>query len=181
MPAAARGALAVLAARRGAEVVAIDISPTLVDLARERSPRDLGDGRIDFRVGDMLDPALGRFDHVVAMDSLIHYEAPDIARMLAALADRCQSSMVVTVAPRTLPLTLMHVVGRAFPRGDRAPAIAPVSPKALAREMRRAAALDGWRMARQARVSAGFYISHAIEIAAPGHSLLAHDAEGGRA
>ncbi len=32
-------------------------------------------GTIDFRVGDMLDPALGRFDHVVAMDSLIHYNA----------------------------------------------------------------------------------------------------------
>ena len=38
------GALAVEAARRGAEVVAIDLSPTLVDLARERSRRDLGAG-----------------------------------------------------------------------------------------------------------------------------------------
>ena len=32
------GALAVEAARRGAQVVAIDLSPTLVDLARERLP-----------------------------------------------------------------------------------------------------------------------------------------------
>ena len=31
----------------------------------------------------MLDPALGRFDHVVAMDSLIHYDGRDIARALA--------------------------------------------------------------------------------------------------
>jgi magnesium-protoporphyrin O-methyltransferase len=64
------GALAIEAARRGAEVVAIDISPTLVGLAHERAPRDLGAGRVTFRVGDMLDPTLGRFDHVVAMDSL---------------------------------------------------------------------------------------------------------------
>jgi magnesium-protoporphyrin O-methyltransferase len=163
------GALAVAAARRGAHVVAIDISATLVDLARERSPRDLGSGSIDFHVGDMLDPALGRFDHVVAMDSLIHYDAPDIARMLAALAPRCAASMLITIAPRTLPLTLMHMVGRAFPRSDRAPAIEPVSPSGLQRQMARAAALDGWRMARQRRISAGFYISHAIEIAAPGH------------
>ena len=32
------GALAIEAARRGAEVVAIDLSPTLVQLARERAP-----------------------------------------------------------------------------------------------------------------------------------------------
>ncbi len=44
------GALAVEAARRGAEVVAIDLSATLVDLARERLPAGL---RVDFRVGDM--------------------------------------------------------------------------------------------------------------------------------
>ena len=75
------GALAVEAARRGARVVAIDISPTLIGLAKERLPKDLGGGHIDFRVGDLLDPALGRFDHVVAMDSLIHYTAPDIVRV----------------------------------------------------------------------------------------------------
>ena len=39
------GALAVEAARRGAHVVAIDLSPTLVGLARERMPAiDLGAG-----------------------------------------------------------------------------------------------------------------------------------------
>ena len=34
----------------------------------------------------MLDPALGRFDHVVAMDSLIHYHAADAVRAVAGLA-----------------------------------------------------------------------------------------------
>ncbi|MCY4182202.1 MAG: methyltransferase domain-containing protein, partial [Gammaproteobacteria bacterium] len=38
------GALAVAAARRGAQVLAIDLSPTLVGLARERAPADLGPG-----------------------------------------------------------------------------------------------------------------------------------------
>jgi magnesium-protoporphyrin O-methyltransferase len=77
------GALAVEAARRGATVVAVDLSPTLVGLARERAACLLGrDGEagVEFRVGDMLDPALGRFDHVVAMDSLIHYRAADAVR-----------------------------------------------------------------------------------------------------
>ncbi len=131
------GALSVEAARRGAEVVAIDISATLVNLAAERLPRDLGRGRIDFRVGDMLDPALGRFDAVVAMDSLIHYETADIARALAALAPRVSGPMLITIAPQTPLLTVMHRVGRLFPRGDRAPAIVPVSAAGLARAMTR--------------------------------------------
>ena len=66
------GALAVEAARRGAQVVVIDLSPTLVDLARTRIPPDIAH-LVEFHSGDMLDPALGRFDHVVAMDSIIHY------------------------------------------------------------------------------------------------------------
>ncbi len=80
------GALAVEAAQRGAHVVAIDLSPTLVALARERLPRMVDGGHIDFRVGDMLDPALGRFDYVVAMDSLIHYRPMDTVRVLDGLA-----------------------------------------------------------------------------------------------
>ena len=42
------GALSVEAARRGANVTAVDLSPTLINLARERLPRDLGDGRSSF-------------------------------------------------------------------------------------------------------------------------------------
>ena len=96
------GAFAVEAARRGAEVVAVDISPTLVGLARERAAaQSSGEGRVSFRVGDMLDPALGRFDHVVAMDSLIHYALPDTARAVAGLAGRADRSLVFTFAPRT--------------------------------------------------------------------------------
>ena len=38
------GALAVEAARRGAQVVAVDLSPTLIELARERLPHDLAPG-----------------------------------------------------------------------------------------------------------------------------------------
>ena len=156
------GALAVEAAKRGAQVVAIDISPTLIGLANERLPKDLGGGHIDFRVGDLLDPALGRFDHVVAMDSLIHYTAPDIVRVLSQLASRTESSLVITFAPRTAALTVMHAVGRLLPRGDRAPSIEPVGETTLRRGL---AGLAGWRAGRTARVSRGFYISQALEIA----------------
>ena len=163
------GALSVEAARRGADVVAIDLSPTLVGLAAERLPADLaagfgaGAGRIDFRVGDMLDPGLGKFDHVVAMDSLIHYEPADIVRVLAGIAPRTARSILFTIAPRTPLLTLMHAVGRIFPRSDRAPAIVPVAAKSLTALIAAEPALAGWRPGRLHRVTRGFYISEALE------------------
>jgi magnesium-protoporphyrin O-methyltransferase len=157
------GALAVELAKRGAEVVAIDISPTLVNLARERSESESFATNIDWRVGDMLDPQLGRFDYVVAMDSLIHYDGPDIASVLAQFASRTSQALVFTIAPRTAALTVMHTVGRVFPRGDRAPAIAPISPGALERAMKRDAGLNDWGVTRSHRVARGFYISQAME------------------
>ena len=74
----------------------------------------------------MLDPALGRFDHVVAMDSLIHYRARDVVRGAGAASPRARAhSIVFTFAPRTPPLAVMHAVGPAVPArrpraGDRA-------------------------------------------------------------
>jgi magnesium-protoporphyrin O-methyltransferase len=158
------GALAVEAARRGAHVVAVDLSPKLIGLARERLPRDLGTGSIELRVGDMLDPALGRFDHVVAMDSLVHYDAADVVRVVAGLADRTQASVLFTFAPRTPALAVMHAVGRLLPRGHRAPAIEPVAESDLQRRLGAEPALAGWRAARTRRVACGFYTSQALEV-----------------
>lgn len=158
------GALAVEAARRGAEVVAIDLSPTLVQLARDRLPTDLGPGRIDFRAGDMLDPALGPFDHVVGMDSMIHYLASDMVAVLATLAERTRASLLFTFAPRTPLLATMIAVGRLFPRGNRAPFIEPVAEKTLAGLIQAHPGLDGWRTARSLRVSSSFYKSQALEL-----------------
>jgi magnesium-protoporphyrin O-methyltransferase len=157
------GALAVEAARRGAHVTAIDLSPTLVDLARERAPQELG-GRLDFRAGDMLDTALGTFDHVVCMDSLIHYRHDDAVRVIEGLAERTRCSILFTFAPRTRALAAMHAVGRLFPRGDRAPAIEPVSPERLDESLRATARLADWRLGRARRVASGFYTSEAREL-----------------
>jgi len=156
------GAFAVEAARRGAQVVAIDLSPTLVQLARDRLPAELA-GRIDFRSGDMLDPALGSFDHVVGMDSLIHYEPVDVVRSLEALAPRVGGSMLFTFAPRTPLLAAMHAVGRVFPRADRAPAIVPVAERDLRERLARSAPLAAWQAGRTLRVASGFYTSQAQE------------------
>jgi magnesium-protoporphyrin O-methyltransferase len=154
------GQLSVEAARRGAEVVAVDIAPSLLEVACDRLPADVR-GRIRFIAGDMLDPALGHFDHVVAMDSLIHYRAVDIAAALARLAERTARSVVFTVAPSTPALQAMHVVGKAFPRSDRSPAIVPISAARLKAAL---APVSDWRLATVERVRSGFYISEALEL-----------------
>jgi len=158
------GALAAALAARGARVVAVDLSPTMVELARQRSSAGDGPAMIEFLSGDMTDPGLGQFDHVVAMDSLIHYETADVVRVLAGFAARTTRSMVFTFAPRTPMLSLMHLVGRAFPRSDRAPMIAPVAEARLRAQLAGEAAVRIWRSARQARISQGFYKSHAMEL-----------------
>jgi magnesium-protoporphyrin O-methyltransferase len=143
--------------------VAIDLSPTLVNLARDRLPVDINPSSIDFRAGDMLDPALGEFDHVVGMDSLIHYEPDDVLRALAALAPRTRDSVLFTFAPRTPLLATMRVVGRAFPRANRAPWIVPVAAGKLKKKLDALPQLQGWESGRTFRVSTGFYTSQAIE------------------
>jgi magnesium-protoporphyrin O-methyltransferase len=161
------GALAVAAARRGADVMAIDLSPTLVRLAQERLPQDLGRGRIHFRVGDMLDPELGAFDHVIGMDSLIHYDAADMVRMIVGLTAKTRRSVITTFAPKTPLLVAMHRIGLLFPRGDRAPAIEPIGEGQLRRRIAAESKLAAWRPARSERIAGGFYISQAFEMVRP--------------
>jgi magnesium-protoporphyrin O-methyltransferase len=158
------GALSIEAARRGARVVAVDLSPALVAVARERMPADLGPSSIEFRSGDMLDPKLGQFDFVVAMDSLIHYRTVDTCRIMAGLAARTSAALLVTFAPRTPALAVMHAIGRLFPRGDRAPAIEPVAERKLRRLLLADDSLERWQLGRSRRVNSGFYKSQALEM-----------------
>lgn len=158
------GALAVEAAHRGASVLAIDLSPTLVDLARDRQPvLELG-GSIDFRSGDMLDPALGEFDYVVGMDSVIHYEVGDAVQVLAGLSERTRKAMVFTYAPSSAALEVFRAVGKLFPRGNRSPAIVPVAERWLYRRIDEDARMQDWMRGRTQRISSGFYTSQALEL-----------------
>lgn len=161
------GALAVEAARRGADVLAIDLSPTLVDLARERQPEFSSGGRIDFRAGDMLDRALGEFDHVVGMDSLIHYEPDDAVEVIAGLAQRTRHSLLFTFAPSSPALQLFKAAGKLFPRGNRSPSIVPVAERELQRSLDKHPRLLAWQTRRSQRIASGFYTSQAMELVRP--------------
>lgn len=158
------GALAVEAALRGATVVAIDLSPTLVDLARDRAAEIKMPGSIEFLAGDMLHPSHGRFDHVVCMDSLIHYYAPDTTKVLAGLCSRTEKSVVFTFAPNNPLLATAIVVGRLFPKSDRAPFIQPVSADKLRGLIAAELRLADFKAVRTQKISSGFYTSQAMEL-----------------
>lgn len=152
------GALAIEVAGRGGDVLAIDVAQGLVDVAQRRAPAGLP---IDWRSGDMRSHSLGEFDHVVAMDSLIHYAEADIVGVLRAWSLRTRH-ILFTFAPGTPLLRTMHLVGKAFPRGDRSPAIRPISEDRLARVIE--AEMPGWSIDFTHRISSGFYKSQAMGI-----------------
>ncbi|MHA7826097.1 MAG: magnesium protoporphyrin IX methyltransferase [Roseovarius sp.] len=156
------GQMAAELAARGADVVAVDISPSLVEIAAARLPEGLP-GQVRFLAGDMLSDDLGGFDHVLAMDSLIYYDRHDIAAALDTLGRRTSGNIVFTVAPRTPLLMTMWRVGQMFPRADRSPTMIPHAPAALNKALQRAA-VPG-RLSALGRVTSGFYISQAMELA----------------
>ena len=152
------GALACELAERGADVLGVDISPQLVDIAQKRMPPRTK-GQLKFQAGDMLEPRLGAFDYIVAMDSLIYYSAEDIGKILDNIAPRLNESMVFTVAPRTPLLMAMWRVGKLFPRSDRSPTMVPNTPARIAAQTK-------GRIRELKRVTSGFYISQALEFRA---------------
>jgi len=154
------GAMSAELARRGAEVVGVDISPALIGIAESRMPEAVRT-RVRLLAGDMLDERLGHFDHVVAMDSLIYYRDGDIDAAIARLSDRTSGALAFTVAPRTPLLMAMWRAGKLFPRADRAPVMVPHAPARLAA---RIGAGTGAGVSDLGRVHAGFYISHALEV-----------------
>jgi magnesium-protoporphyrin O-methyltransferase len=155
------GPATIALAERGAQVVAVDISPQLIDIAQLRLPEGLR-RQVSFHAGDMFDPKLGQFDAMIAMDSMIYYTAEDIGTHLTTLEKRVDGPIIFTVAPRTPALMAMWYAGKAFPRSDRSPVMIPHAHPALAAA---AKAKGVRRMLRPVdRITSGFYISEAMEL-----------------
>ena len=143
-------------ALRGCQVVAADISPSLIQVARSRIPTHL-QKNIEFVTGDMVSPDLGNFDYVIAMDSLIYYTRTDLGSLLIELSSRTSQSIYFTLAPKTMLLMLMWYIGKLAPSGDRSPVMAPHSFKSICKELGAKLELTDLGI-----VNSGFYISHAI-------------------
>jgi len=164
------GVLSLELMARGAEVVGIDLSAQMISFARQRATEHIiqtgggGEGSVDFRSGDMLDPHLGRFDAVLAMDVLIHYAPEDAKKVLEQMASRTSRALLFTLAPSSHLLRAMLMIGKAFPRADRAPAIYPANPERLVQQLVQQPHMSGWQSGRTHRISVGFYTSQAMEV-----------------
>lgn len=162
------GAFSIACARRGAEVVGIDLSPSLIQLANERCPVEVKDN-IEFCAGDMLGADSGRFDYVVGVDSLIHYQADDMVKAIERLQSNTRGNgarMLFTFAPRTPALMLMKAAGKLFPRDDRSPAIEPIKEKHL-RKLVKKNLPNGCEVVQTQRVNTPFYKSQGMELLCP--------------
>lgn len=146
-------------AARGAEVVAIDVSPALIGIAEQRLPGHLRP-QVTFLAGDMLRDIGGSFDHIFAMDSLIYYGRTDIRKAMEHFIDQHSPRMIrFTVAPKTPLLMAMWYAGKLFPRSDRSPTMIPHNARRLARHLRGLGLVTDL-----GRIQSGFYISHAMEM-----------------
>ena len=155
------GQISLELAARGAQVVGVDISNNLINVAKRRLPSHLSK-KIDFRVGDMLAPNYGKFDYTIAMDSLIHYDSNDITAALGELAKNTQSSISFTVAPKTLLLSALLVLGKLLPRSDRSPKIAPVNYNNLNDKLKDYPIFENKEVRVLKRINASFYVSEAL-------------------
>ena len=158
------GHLAVELAKRGADVVGIDLSPDMIGFARDGLPEIEGNGSVTLYAGDMLTHQYGRFDAVVAMDSVIHYSKQDCVAAIETLAANTNHIITFSVAPKTPLLAAMRAASGLFPRADRAPLIEPISTKWLSQEITLKLGDSGWNVAQSARISKPFYVSEAMEI-----------------
>ena len=164
------GAMTHELAARGAQVLGVDLSPASIRFARENWPQGAPSARTELLSGDMLGGTYGTFAATVAMDSLIHYAPGDALEAIVALASRTRRRIVLTHAPATRALRLMHAAGKLFPRSDRSPRIVPVEPCAFRAAITAAldaATRDGrldrrWAVGASRRVSRGFYTSQMV-------------------
>ena len=65
------GQLSIELAQRGAQVLGIDISSNLIEIAKKRLPEKFKKN-LKFEKSDMVKDN-GKFDYIILMDSLIHY------------------------------------------------------------------------------------------------------------
>jgi len=157
------GQMAIELGMRGAEVLGIDISSNLIDIAKKRLPNALKD-KVKFVVSDMIQDH-GRFEYVILMDSLIHYPVEDIIQILENFLKRTEKKVLFTLVPTNILLKLKLTLGRFLPRSDRSPVLSPLDTKSFIKIFR-----DGFKRENSfeitsiGRVNKWFYTSEAVEI-----------------
>ena len=153
------GVLSRMLDERGAEVVGVDISDKLIDVAKNRSAANKN---IEYFSGDMKEQSFGNFDYIIAMDSLIHYSPEDTVSSISEFSKRANNSVLFTVIPSTFVLRTKLRLGKCFPRSERSPEIVPIELDKL-RQLE--AIKSNASLKKIARIKRFFYVSEAWELA----------------
>ena len=153
------GVLSRMLDERGAEVVSVDISDKLIEVAKNRSRSHR---RIEYFAGDMKEKSFGNFDYIIAMDSLIHYSTEDVMSSIAEFSKRTNNSVLFTVIPSTFALRTKLRLGKYFPKSERSPEVVPIGWGQLHQleDLKMNASLEKIK-----RIKRFFYVSEAWELA----------------
>ncbi len=154
------GSLSIPLAEAGAQVSASDISEKMVTEAAERAKTALGphSNNVIFSTQD-LEALEGRYHTVICLDVLIHYPQDKIGEMITHLASLAESRLILSFAPKTLPLTILKKIGEFFPGPSK------TTRAYLHREVDivKILADNGFSISRQAMTSTRFYFSRLLE------------------
>ena len=157
------GQFSIELAKRGANVLGIDISANLIEIAKKRLPDNLKKN-IEFLTSDMMQ-CHGNFDFVILMDSLIHYPEKDTIIILENLLQNTNEKMLFTLVPSTLILSLKLKVGRLFPKSDRSPTLSPLNIETFIKEYKNKFDKEfGVSLASIGKVNDLFYTSEVLEL-----------------
>ena len=153
------GVLSRMLDERGAEVVGVDISDKLIEVAKNRSKSHRN---IEYFAGDMKERSFGNFDYIIAMDSLIHYSAEDVISSIADFSNRANNSVLFTVIPSTFALRTKLLLGKYFPKSERSPEVVPIGWGQL--HQLKAHGIKA-SLSKIKRIKSFFYVSEAWELA----------------
>ena len=153
------GVLSRILDERGAEVVGVDISDKLIEVAKNRSRSHRN---IEYFSGDMKEQSFGNFDYIIAMDSLIHYSTEDVISSIADFSNRANNSVLFTVIPSTFALRTKLQLGKYFPKSERSPEVVPIEWGQL--HQLEALGVKA-SLAKIKRIKSFFYVSEAWELA----------------
>jgi tRNA (mo5U34)-methyltransferase len=156
-------------ARRGADVLGIDVEPLYLEQARWARARLGLESRVDFRQMEVYEIARSRerFDLVWFMGVFYHLRYPLLA--LDLLAERTTRLMVFQTL--TMPGDEVHPDTRDCSIVDRSPLLAPGWPKMAFLEHRLAGDETNWWAANHAAVEAMLRSSGLRVINRPGHEI----------
>ena len=153
------GVLSRMLDEKGAEVVGVDISEKLIEVAKNRSSLNKN---IEYFAGDMKEQSFGNFDYIIAMDSLIHYSTEDVISSIADFSSRANNSVLFTVIPSTFFLNSKLLLGKFFPKSERSAEVVPIEWGQL--EQLEALKINA-SLTKIKRIKSFFYVSEAWELA----------------